>query len=114
LSACVVGPHYSKPATPAPPAYKEVPPDWKAAQPNHQVVRGKWWEIFQDAQLNTLEEQISVSNQSLKAAQAQLAQARELVRFNRADYYPTVTAGASASREHLSQNRDGAKCGAGG
>jgi len=105
LSSCVFGPHYSKPATPAPPAYKEVPPDWKAAQPNDQVVRGKWWEIFQDAQLNTLEEQISVSNQNLKAAQAQFAQARALVRFNRADYYPTVTAGASASRERLSQNR---------
>lgn len=110
----MVGPHYSKPAAPAPPAYKEVRPDWKTAQPNDQVVRGKWWEIFQDTQLNTLEEQISVSNQNLKAAQAQVAQARALVRFNRTDYYPTVTAGASAWREHLSQNRDGAKRGAGG
>lgn len=105
LCSCVVGPRYSKPTTPAPPAYKEIPPDWKAAQPNDQISRGKWWEIFQDAQLNTLEEQINVSNQNLKAAQAQFAQARALVRFNRADYYPTVTAGASAAREHLSTNR---------
>jgi len=105
LSACVVGPHYSKPTAPAPPAYKEIPPDWKAAQPNDQMARGKWWEIFQDAPLNGLEEQINVSNQNLKAAQAQFAQARALVRFNRADYYPTVTAGASGEREHLSKNR---------
>lgn len=105
LGGCVVGPNYKKPSTPAPPEYKEVPPEWKTAQPSDQVMRGKWWEIFQDPQLNGLEEQIAVSNQNLKAAQAQFAQARALVRFNRADYYPTVTAGASASREHESSNR---------
>ena len=59
LRGCVVGPRYSKPSTPAPPEYKEVPPEWKTAQPSDQMMRGKWWEIFQDAQLNALEEQIS-------------------------------------------------------
>ena len=105
LSGCAVGPRYSKPSTPTPPGYKEVPTDWKAAEPNDQIARGKWWEIFQDPQLNALEEQINVSNQNLKAAEAQFRQARALVRFNRAAYYPTVTAGASAAREHLSQHR---------
>ena len=100
LGGCAVGPRYSKPAAPTPPGYKEVPPDWKTAQPNDQIARGKWWEIFQDPQLNALEEQINVSNQNLKAAEAQFRQARALVRFNRAAYYPTVTAGASAAREH--------------
>ena len=61
--------------------------------------------IFQDPQLNALEEQINVSNQNLKAAEAQFRQARAMVRFNRADYYPTVTGGASAAREHLSEHR---------
>ncbi len=105
LCGCAVGPRYSKPAAPAPPSYKEIPPDWKAAQPSDQIARGKWWEIFQDPQLNALEEQINVSNQNLKAAEAQFLQARALVRFNRAAYYPTVTAGASAEREHLSSHR---------
>jgi NodT family efflux transporter outer membrane factor (OMF) lipoprotein len=105
LNGCAVGPRYSKPSTPTPPGYKEVPPDWKAAQPNDQIARGKWWEIFQNPQLNALEEQISVSNQNLKAAEAQFQQARALVRFNRAAYYPTFRAGASAAREHLSQHR---------
>ncbi|MGC2184141.1 MAG: efflux transporter outer membrane subunit [Terriglobales bacterium] len=105
LSGCAVGPRYTKPATPAPPSYKEVPPPWKTAQPSDQVARGKWWEIFQDPQLNALEEQVNVSNQNLKAAEAQFRQARALVRFNRAAYYPTVTAGASAAREHLSEHR---------
>jgi NodT family efflux transporter outer membrane factor (OMF) lipoprotein len=105
LGACTVGPRYTKPSTPAPPAYKEIPPDWKTAQPSDQIARGKWWEIFQDPQLNALEEQINVSNENLKAAEAQFRQARALVQFNRAAYYPTVTVGAAAAREHLSAHR---------
>ncbi len=105
LSGCAVGPRYAKPTAPAPPSYKELPPDWKTAQPSDQIARGKWWEMFQDPQLNALEEQVSVSNENLKSAEAQFQQARALVRFNRAAYYPTVTAGASAAREHLSEHR---------
>ena len=105
LCGCAVGPRYAKPTATAPPSYKEVPPDWKTAAPSDQIARGKWWEIFQDPQLNALEEQVNVSNENLKAAEAQFRQARALVRFNRAAYYPTVTAGASAEREHLSTHR---------
>jgi NodT family efflux transporter outer membrane factor (OMF) lipoprotein len=105
LGGCAVGPRYQKPTAASPPGYKEVPPDWKAAQPSDQIARGKWWEIFEDPQLNALEGQISVSNQNLKSAEAQFRQARALVRYNRAAYYPTVTGGASAAREHLSGRR---------
>jgi len=105
LTGCTVGPKYAKPAAPAPPDYQEVPSDWKTAQPSDQIAKGKWWEIFQDSQLNGLEEQINVSNQTLKAAHMQFEQARAVVRINRADLYPTVTAGVNVSREHLSQNR---------
>jgi len=104
LSACTVGPRYSRPQAPSAPEYKETPPNWKQAQPADQVVRGKWWEVFQEPQLNSLEEQVNVSNQNLKAAQAQFLQARALVRLNRADLYPTVTAGVSASQNGLSRN----------
>ena len=105
LSGCAVGPRYSRPAAPVPTDYKETPQNWKPAQPADQTLRGKWWEIYQDPQLNTLEEKINISNQSLKAAQAQFEQARATVRYNRADYYPTITAGVAASRERFSQNR---------
>jgi NodT family efflux transporter outer membrane factor (OMF) lipoprotein len=105
LCGCTVGPRYAKPSAPAPPEYKELPQNWKAAQPSDQIAKGKWWELFQDSQLNTLEDQINVSNQTLKAAQAQFEQARAIVRFNRADLYPTVTAGVSAARNHQSTNR---------
>jgi NodT family efflux transporter outer membrane factor (OMF) lipoprotein len=105
LSGCAVGPRYARPSAPTPPAYKELPPNWKSAQPSDHVAKGKWWEIFQDAQLNALEDQVNISNQSLKAAQAQFEQARALVRVNRSFQFPTVTAGVSATRNHLSSNR---------
>ena len=105
MCACAVGPRYSRPSAPVPTDYKETPPNWKPAQPADQTLRGKWWEVYQDPQLNALEEKINISNQNLKAAQAQFDQARATVRYNRANYYPTITAGVSATRERYSGNR---------
>jgi NodT family efflux transporter outer membrane factor (OMF) lipoprotein len=104
LSGCVVGPKYHPPVVQAPPAYKEVG-DWKPAQPNDQNLGGTWWTIFQDPQLDALELQVNVSNQNLKAAEAQFRQARAVLRYYRADYYPTVTAGPSATRTRVSAHR---------
>jgi NodT family efflux transporter outer membrane factor (OMF) lipoprotein len=101
---CAVGPKYKTPIAPAPPAYKELG-NWKMAQPSDQKLGGNWWEIFQDSQLNALEQQINVSNQNLKAAVAQYQQSRAALRYVRADYYPTLTAGASASRQRYSGHR---------
>jgi NodT family efflux transporter outer membrane factor (OMF) lipoprotein len=103
LSGCAVGPKYHPPVVQAPPAYKELG-DWKPAQPNDRNLGGEWWKIFQDPQLDALEAQVNVSNQNLKAAEAQFRQARAALRYNRADYYPTVTAGPSASRTRVSAN----------
>jgi NodT family efflux transporter outer membrane factor (OMF) lipoprotein len=103
FSGCVVGPKYHTPPVEAPPAYKEVG-DWKPAEPNDESLGGEWWKVFQDPQLNALEKQIDVSNQNLKAADAQFQQARAVLRYYRADYYPTVTAGLSASRTRISGN----------
>jgi NodT family efflux transporter outer membrane factor (OMF) lipoprotein len=104
LSGCEVGPKYHPPAVQAPPSYKEVG-NWKPAQPNDQNLGGTWWTIFQDPLLDALELQINVSNQNLKAADAQYQQARAVLRYDRADYYPTVTAGPSATRTRVSNNR---------
>ena len=104
LTGCVVGPKYHPPVVQAPPAYKEAG-DWKPAQPNDQNLGGSWWTIFQDPQLNALEDQVNVSNQNLKAAEAQFRQARATLRYYRADYYPTVTYGPSATRERISSRR---------
>jgi NodT family efflux transporter outer membrane factor (OMF) lipoprotein len=104
LAGCAVGPKYKTPAGPAPPAYQEMG-NWKTAQPNDHNLGGNWWELFQDSQLNSLEQQINVSNQNLKAATAQYQQARAALRYQRADYYPTITANPSATRSRYSNNR---------
>ena len=104
LTACAVGPKYKTPAVPNPPAYKEMG-DWKTAQPSDQNLGGNWWDLFQDPQLNGLEQEVNVSNQNLKAALAQYQQARAALRYYRADYYPTITTNPSASRQVYSNNR---------
>jgi NodT family efflux transporter outer membrane factor (OMF) lipoprotein len=104
VTGCTVGPRYQRPAAEVPPAYKEVG-DWKPAQPNDQNLGGNWWEIFQDPQLNALEAQVNVSNQNLKAAEAQYTQARAILRYNRANYFPTVATNPVATRNRSSANR---------
>ncbi len=107
FQGCVVGPKYNRPTMQAPGTYKEVTPDdlkkmdgWKVAQPQDSALHGKWWEILGDPQLNTLEEQVNVSNQNVAAAFASFMAARALVREARAQYFPTLTAGASIVRQH--------------
>jgi NodT family efflux transporter outer membrane factor (OMF) lipoprotein len=104
FAGCTVGPKYQRPAAEVPPAYKEVG-DWKPAQPNDQNLSRNWWEIFQDPQLNALEAQVNVSNQNLKAAEAQYTQARAILRYQRADYFPTVTADPTVTGNKTSGNR---------
>jgi NodT family efflux transporter outer membrane factor (OMF) lipoprotein len=101
VTGCAVGPKYHTPSVQTPAAYKEVG-DWKPAQPNDQNLGGAWWTIFQDPQLDALELQVNVSNQNLKAAEAQYRQARAVLRYYRADYFPTITADPSATRTRVS------------
>jgi NodT family efflux transporter outer membrane factor (OMF) lipoprotein len=104
LAACSLAPVYQTPVTAAPAAsYKEAG-DWKPAQPADAAPRGPWWNIFHDTQLDSLEAQVTTSNQNLKAAFARLQQARAQMRYVRASYLPTVTASAGASRARTSIN----------
>ena len=105
LSACTVGPNYVRPtATPVmPEAYKEVN-GWKPAQPQDEAIKGKWWEAYNDPQLNALEEQVAISNQNVIEAEAHFRQAHALLQGAKAGYYPTVTVGASATNARRSGN----------
>jgi NodT family efflux transporter outer membrane factor (OMF) lipoprotein len=115
LAGCTVGPNYKRPSAPVPPAYKEnggttatVPPpnaNWKPAQPADDVLRGKWWELYGDPQLNGLEGKVAISNQTLKAAAEQYLSAREQVKVSRASYYPSLSFTPTSSRDRISQNR---------
>ena len=105
LGGCAVGPNYQRPSAEAPPAYKETPENFKQAQPSDAMAKGKWWEVYGNPQLNALEEQIAVSNQSLKASQEQFLQARAALRIARAGYYPQLSVSASAAGYRQSQNK---------
>jgi NodT family efflux transporter outer membrane factor (OMF) lipoprotein len=104
LGGCTVGPKYVRPTAEVPPAYKESQ-NFKPAQPSDAAAKGKWWEIYGDPQLNSLEEQVNVSNETLKAAQQQFLQARAALRIARAGYFPTVSVGPTASDNRQSQNK---------
>ena len=104
LGGCTVGPKYVRPAADAPSDYKETG-NFKQAQPSDAIAKGKWWEIYGDPQLNSLEEQVNVSNETLKAAQQQFLQSRAALRIARAGYYPTISVGALAAGNRQSQNR---------
>lgn len=101
LAGCAVGPEYVRPTVETPASYKELDPNWEAGQPNDGAIRGKWWEAFRDPQLNALEQKVNVSNQNLAAAAAGYLAAQAAVKEARSQYFPTVTAGANVTNEHL-------------
>ena len=99
LTGCHVGPKYVRPTVPMAPAFKEAPPDsfksedgWKPAQPSDAQLKGDWWTLFNDPQLNMLEAQVDQANQTLKQADANFRAARAAVRFNKASEAPTIGA----------------------
>jgi NodT family efflux transporter outer membrane factor (OMF) lipoprotein len=104
LTACSFAPVYKAPdSVPAANAYKESG-DWKAAEPVDGENRGEWWTLFHDPQLDALEAQAADANQDLKAAIARLQQARAATRIARADLFPTLSVGSSATRSRASVN----------
>ncbi len=129
LAGCTVGPKYHQPPAltqaPPPPAYKEIAPpaptpeakatgaaapsndgltEWKPANPSDSMLHGKWWEIYNEPELNALEDQLNINNQTIKQFFENFMEARALVREARAQYYPTVTAGPSWGRSRGSAN----------
>jgi NodT family efflux transporter outer membrane factor (OMF) lipoprotein len=112
LSGCNIGPRYKAPTPPSvtAPNYKESTVNfkdadgWKVANPQDAMIRGKWWEIFNEPELNALEEQVNTDNQNIKLSYNNFMQARALVAEARAQYWPTITVGPSWSRSRGSSN----------
>jgi NodT family efflux transporter outer membrane factor (OMF) lipoprotein len=127
LTGCTVGPKYHPPAVQPPPAFKEAPPaspatppanapanppgdqaqdngNWTVAQPADAKIRGDWWAIFNEPELNDLENQLSIDNQNIKLSFENFMEARALVGEARALYYPTVSIGPSYNRQRSSAN----------
>jgi NodT family efflux transporter outer membrane factor (OMF) lipoprotein len=111
LAGCTVGREYVKRSTDVPTAYKESPPasygdagTWQPARPSDDAIRSNWWEVFDDPQLDFLEQQVSVANQDLKAAEAHFREARDIVKLARADLFPTIGVGSNVASLKDSSN----------
>jgi NodT family efflux transporter outer membrane factor (OMF) lipoprotein len=110
LGGCSVGPDYVQPDAPVPVAYKEawkpgpLAKGWAPGRPDDAIDRGAWWSIYRDPVLDRLERQIDVSNQNLKAAEASFREAEATVAAARAQFFPSVTADASATRTRTTGN----------
>jgi len=96
LAACTVGPDYKRPPAPVPVAYKEA--GWKVGTPQDTIDRGPWWAVYNDPVLAALEQQVEVSNETLKADEAAYRQAQAIVAEARAGFFPTLSASASGQR----------------
>jgi NodT family efflux transporter outer membrane factor (OMF) lipoprotein len=98
---CAVGPDYHRPEAPVPAAYKELPKDlspWKPSTPRDGIDRGAWWSIFEDPELDRLERQIALSNQTVKEYEAQYRQALAQLKEARAQWFPTVSVTGGVQR----------------
>jgi NodT family efflux transporter outer membrane factor (OMF) lipoprotein len=111
LEGCTVGPKYMKPTFQAPPAYKEMTCEqagdgslWKQADPKDVTLRGNWWEVYQEPELNGLEDKLNLSNQNIAQSFQNFMAARAQVRQARSNYSPTVTTTPAYTRARSSQN----------
>jgi len=110
LAGCRVGPNYRTPAMPAPPAYSDNgnnghDGNWSAASPADGANRGDWWAVYQDAELNDLEQRCAAANQSIAAALHAYEQSHDVVRENKSSLYPTVSIGGAANRNRISETK---------
>jgi NodT family efflux transporter outer membrane factor (OMF) lipoprotein len=111
LCGCQIGKPYVRPQVVSPPAFGELKgnDEWKVAVPGEGLLRGKWWEVFEDPQLNALEEQVAVNNYTVLQAEAQFRQALSLIDQNRASYYPTISTNPSVTQSDrgINSGREG-------
>jgi NodT family efflux transporter outer membrane factor (OMF) lipoprotein len=112
VTGCRVGPPYHPPTPPtaAAPNYKESTVNfqdaegWKVASPQDAMIRGNWWEVFHEPELNTLEGQLNIDNQNIKVSFEQYMAARAVIAEARAQFWPTITANPSWNRSKSSGN----------
>jgi NodT family efflux transporter outer membrane factor (OMF) lipoprotein len=122
LTGCNLAPHYERPEAGSAGAFKEVAgvptnvaQGWKLAEPNDSLIRGDWWVLYHDQQLNDLEERVAISNQTVIAAEANYRVARAMVGEAQASLFPAIGVDPSVirSRSSASGSNGGSTVGAG-
>ncbi len=104
LAGCTVGPGYRRPTAQVPDAWKGEGP-WQTAAPKDAIPKGTWWQLFHDAELDRLEQELLQANQSLDAARDRLSKARSQARIASSAYFPALSADPSGQRQEVSSNR---------
>lgn len=110
VAGCNIGPKYHRPVIQPPPAFKEAPanfkpvPGWTVAQPQDAKIRGDWWQIFNEPELNTLEVELNKNNENIKTAFQNYMAARAIVREARSQYFPTISVAPGFTRSRSSGN----------
>jgi len=105
-AGCKVGPDYARPDAPTAPAFKELA-GWKPSDPRDGIDRGAWWSVFADPDLDRLERQVDISNQTVKQAEAAYREAVALIREARASLFPTLTVAPGVTRSQSSGGGSG-------
>ena len=101
LAGCApVGPDFLRPAALVSPEYKEIA-GWKVATPRGNESKGDWWSVFRDPELSRLEEAVAISNQTVRADEANYREALALINEARAGLFPTVNGTGSATRSAI-------------
>ncbi len=114
LSACMVGPDYKRPTAIISPKFKELrpAPGWQYAQPSLAAAqKGKWWTIYNDPLLNSLEERVAINNQNVAQYEAQYREARAAINSIRAELYPTLSGSLSFNRNSTGRGSRNASSG---
>src|SRR5882672_3801187 len=107
LSAgCAVGPNYKRPSVDVPGMYRGTSPQDAAQQPAESLGERKWWEVFQDKQLQDLIHTALQQNYDVRIAATRILQAQAQLGITRADQLPTISAGAQAVNERNPRTRN--------
>ena len=112
LAGCAVGPKYTKPVVPTAPADQgQLPAEfkeangWKPVSPTDSAIHADWWKVFGYPELDDLEQQVDVSNQTVKTAEARFRQARALIAVSRSNLYPSITTAPAITTNRISNDR---------
>jgi NodT family efflux transporter outer membrane factor (OMF) lipoprotein len=108
LAGCI-GPRYVRPSVATPGAFKESSPaayhgapqgTWQPARPQDGALKGKWWEMFGEPELDALEAQVDINNQNIAQYFENFMAARAQVHEARAEYFPTLSVAPSYTKSH--------------
>jgi multidrug efflux system outer membrane protein len=103
LNGCTLGPKYKRPAAPVPDTFRGATPEPSAT--TQSLGEEKWWTVYQDPQLQTLIREALAQNFDVRIAALRILQAQASLGITRADQYPTISAGASATNERFAKTR---------